>query len=100
MDIRDIIKELEMDGDANEALGFENVLLILNKEDPDILDVMKDMPSLPKLLRTVHKQGFWHGAEFGRNIFLNIIEDERKKEILELEDWDEADLASNRCPTS
>ena len=43
MDIRDIIKELEMDGDANEALGFENVLLILNKEDPDILDVMKDM---------------------------------------------------------
>ena len=40
------------------------------------------MPSLPKLLRQVHKAGFWHGAEFGRKVFLEIMEDERKTEVL------------------
>jgi hypothetical protein len=89
MTLKDIIKELEMDGEANEALSFETVLKVLDDGELDAMEAVEDMPSLPKLLRQVHKAGFWHGAEFGRHIFLNIMEDERKTEVLEFEDWDE-----------
>ena len=50
--------------------------------DEDIKETLEEMPSLPKLLRQVHKAGFWHGAEFGRKVFLEIMEDERKTEVL------------------
>ncbi len=40
------------------------------------------MASWPKLLRQVHKAGFWHGAEFGRQVFLEIMENEKKMEVL------------------
>ena len=89
MTLKDIIKELEMDGEANEALSFETILKVMEAEDINTMEAIEEMPSLPKLLRQVHKAGFWHGAAFGRHIFLNIMEDERKAEILEFEDWDE-----------
>jgi hypothetical protein len=58
------------------------MLKILETEDDSMIETLEEMPSLPKLLRQVHKHGFWHGAEFGRKIFLEIMEDERKSEIL------------------
>ena len=80
--LKDIISELEMDGDTSEAIGFETLLKLLDIEDEDIKETLEEMPSLPKLLRQVHKAGFWHGAEFGRKVFLEIMEDERKTEVL------------------
>jgi hypothetical protein len=80
--LKDIISELEMDGDTSEAIGFETLLKVLDVEDEDIKETLEEMPSLPKLLRQVHKAGFWHGAEFGRKVFLEIMEDERKTEVL------------------
>lgn len=82
MTLKDIISELEMDGDTSEAIGFETLLKLLDIEDEDIKETLEEMPSLPKLLRQVHKAGFWHGAEFGRKVFLEIMEDERKTEVL------------------
>ena len=82
MRLKDIISELEMDGDTSEAIGFETLLKLLDIEDEDIKETLEEMPSLPKLLRQVHKAGFWHGAEFGRKVFLEIMEDERKTEVL------------------
>ena len=92
MTLKGIIAELDMNGDAAEAIGFETVLKILEGEDDEIFDIIADMPSLPKLLRQVHKAGFWHGAEFGRKVFLEIMEDERKSEALK--DAEEFDLTS------
>ena len=82
MDLKDIVKELEMDGESKEALSFDTVIKIISDEDEDIIETMSDMPALPKLLRQVHKAGFWHGAEFGRQIFLEIMENDRKVEVL------------------
>ena len=82
MTLKGIINELEMDGDTSEAIGFETLLKLLDIEDEDIKETLEEMPSLPKLLRQVHKAGFWHGAEFGRKVFLEIMEDERKTEVL------------------
>ena len=82
MTLKDIISELEMDGDTSEAIGFETLLKLLDIEDEDIKETLEEMPSLPKLLRQVYKAGFWHGAEFGRKVFLEIMEDERKTEVL------------------
>ena len=82
MTLKGIIDELEMDGDGAENIGFETILKILEAEDDQMYETLEDMPSLPKLLRQVHKAGFWHGAEFGRKVFLEIMEDERKTEVL------------------
>tara|TARA_B110001454_G_C12580996_1_gene376107 strand:+ start:136 stop:423 length:288 start_codon:yes stop_codon:yes gene_type:complete len=82
MTLKGIISELEMDGDGAESIGFETILKILEDEDDQMYETLEDMPSLPKLLRQVHKAGFWHGAEFGRKVFLEIMEDERKTEVL------------------
>ena len=82
MTLKGIIAELEMDGDGAENIGFETILKILEAEDDQMYEILEDMPSLPKLLRQVHKAGFWHGAEFGRKVFLEIMEDERKTEVL------------------
>jgi hypothetical protein len=82
MTLKGIISELEMDGDGAENIGFETILKILEDEDDQMYETLEDMPSLPKLLRQVHKAGFWHGAEFGRKVFLEIMEDERKTEVL------------------
>lgn len=82
MDLKDIVKELEMDGESKEVLSFDTVIKIISDEDEDIIETMSDMPALPKLLRQVHKAGFWHGAEFGRQIFLEIMENDRKVEVL------------------
>ena len=82
MDLKDIVKELEMDGESKEVLSFDTVIKIISDEDEDIIEIMTDMPALPKLLRQVHKAGFWHGAEFGRQVFLEIMENDRKVEVL------------------
>ena len=82
MTLKGIIAELEMDGDTAEVMAFETILKVLEGEDDEIFDTIHEMPSLPKLLRQVHKAGFWHGAEFGRKVFLEIMEDERKTEVL------------------
>ena len=82
MDLKDIVKELEMDGESKEVLSFDTVIKIISDEDEDIIETMSDMPALPKLLRHVHKAGFWHGAEFGRQVFLEIMENDRKVEVL------------------
>lgn len=92
MTLKGIIAELEMDGDASEVMAFETLLKILEGEDEEIFDTISDMPSLPKLLRQVHKAGFWHGAEFGRKVFLEIMEDERKSVVLQ--NSEEFDLTS------
>lgn len=92
MTLKGIIAELEMDGDASESMAFETLLKILEGEDEEIFDTISDMPSLPKLLRQVHKAGFWHGAEFGRKVFLEIMEDERKSVVLQ--NSEEFDLTS------
>lgn len=86
MDLKDIIAELEMDGESKEVLSFETVLKIISDQDEDVIETMTEMPSLPKLLRQVHKAGFWHGAEFGRQVFLEIMENEKKMEILKESD--------------
>lgn len=82
MDLKDIIAELEMDGESKEALSFDTVIKLISDEDEDVIETMTEMPSLPKLLRQVHKAGFWHGAEFGRQVFLEIMENEKKMEVL------------------
>lgn len=82
MDLKDIVKELEMDGESKEVLSFETILKMIADEDEDVIETMSEMPSLPKLLRQVHKAGFWHGAEFGRQVFLEIMENEKKVEVL------------------
>lgn len=86
MDLNDIIKELEMDGESKEALSFDTVIKMISDEDEDVIETMTEMPSLPKLLRQVHKAGFWHGAEFGRQVFLEIMENEKKLEVLKNSD--------------
>jgi hypothetical protein len=86
MDLKDIIAELEMDGESKEALSFDTVIKLISDEDEDVIETMTEMPSLPKLLRQVHKAGFWHGAEFGRQVFLEIMENEKKMEILKESD--------------
>lgn len=86
MDLKDIIAELEMDGESKEALSFDTVIKLISDEDEDVIETMTEMPSLPKLLRQVHKAGFWHGAEFGRQVFLEIMENEKKMEVLKESD--------------
>jgi hypothetical protein len=81
-----MVNPIEMDGESKEALSFDTVIKLISDEDEDVIETMTEMPSLPKLLRQVHKAGFWHGAEFGRQVFLEIMENEKKMEILKESD--------------
>jgi len=88
MDIRDIMIELEMDGEASEAISFESVIKLIDEKEPCSRELFEDMPSLAKLMRSVHKQGFWKGVEFGRLMFMKIVEnDEKLKIVRESEDY-------------
>ena len=45
MDLKDIVKELEMDGESKEVLSFDTVIKIISDEDEDIIETMSDMPA-------------------------------------------------------
>ena len=87
--MKDIIDEVEADGVITESLSFENIIKMIDEEDPDSAETMTDLPALPKLLKQVHKQGFWAGAEFGRLVFLKILEDEDKMNLINKETEDD-----------
>jgi len=101
--MKDIIEEIENDGVITESLSFENIIKMIDEEDPESTDTMTEMPALPKLLKQVHKQGFWAGAEFGRLVFLKILEDEDKMKLVNdstpllkcKEEDDDVDITSN-----
>jgi hypothetical protein len=83
--IDNITNEIEEEGNIKEALSFNVILKILESEDRDILETISDLPSLPALLRQVHKHAYWAGAEYGRLTFIKISEDEDIEAILKKE---------------
>ncbi len=83
MDFDDLMKELEMDGEGSEAISFESIIGLIDEKEPESKELFEDMPALAKLMRSIHKQGYWQGVEFGRQMFLKIIENEEKLRIVE-----------------
>ena len=89
MDFKDILTELQVDGEASEAISFETIINMIDKEDPDAREMFDDMPVIVKLMKSVHKQGFWQGAEFGRMLFMKIVENEEKIRVIEESELDQ-----------
>jgi hypothetical protein len=85
-DMNNITGEIEEEGTIKEALSFNVILKILEAEDDDIIETIRDLPILPSLLRQVHKHAYWAGAEFGRLTFLKLSEDEDVEEMLKREE--------------
>jgi len=83
MDFDDILKELEMDGEGSEAVSFQTIIDLIDAKEEDAKELFEDMPALAKLMRSIHKQGFWRGAEFGRMMFMKTMENEEKFRIVE-----------------
>jgi hypothetical protein len=73
---KDLEKEIVAEGESIEAISFESVIKTIENEDDTAFELMKDLPSLPALLRQVHKHAFWRGADFGRLWFLKLADDD------------------------
>jgi|10_taG_2_1085330.scaffolds.fasta_scaffold00714_1 hypothetical protein len=74
--IEDVTNEIEEEGNIKEALSFNIIIKVLESEAQDIAKVLEDLPSLPKLLRQVHKHAYWSGMDFGRQIIASLSEDD------------------------
>lgn len=75
-DVDDILAEIESEGDTSEAISFDSVLKVIDKE---VEDMVEEIPSIVTLLKLVHKQGFWRGVNFGREFMTRILEDEERE---------------------
>ena len=69
--LSEFIKAVEFDGDSKEALSFISLIKVIEKEDKDFRDLIKEVPSIPAFLRAAHKAGFWSGTNYGKGIYLN-----------------------------
>jgi hypothetical protein len=84
-DQKNITNELEEEGQIKETLSFDTIIKLMEGKDDETRELVEAMPSLPALLRHVHKHAFWAGAEFGRISFIKISEDESITEDLDEE---------------
>jgi hypothetical protein len=66
----DFMAETEGCGDNIESMHFSNLLKIIDDDDPDFKELVKEVPSVPTLLRAVHKAGFWAGTNYGKEVYL------------------------------
>jgi hypothetical protein len=89
MDFKDILTELQIDGESSEAISFETIIKMIDEQDPDSKEMFDEMPVIVKLMKSVHKQGFWQGAEFGRMLFMKIVENEEKIRVIEESELDQ-----------
>ena len=78
--IKDLLAKIEADGESAEATSFVSVIKTIEDDDPNAKELMADLPSLVALLKLVHKQGFWYGADFGKKTFIEIDESEDEYE--------------------
>ncbi len=74
-----VIRGIEEDGTISESISFESLIKSIESDDPDVRELMHDLPSIIALMRQVHKHAWWNGAEFGRLVFVKIDEDEQIK---------------------
>ena len=74
--VDEIAAEVEGEGDISESISFDSVIKAIEEEDPEVKELMEELPALAMLLRTVHKQGFWRGVDFGRKMVMGILEEE------------------------
>jgi len=74
--VDEIAAELEGEGDISESISFDSVIKAIEEDDEEVKDLLAELPALAMLLRTVHKQGFWRGVDFGRMMVMKILEEE------------------------
>ena len=75
-----VSKGIEEDGIISEGISFETFIKTLQEEDEKVDELFKELPPLMSLIRHVHKQAWWDGAEFGRLVFVKLDEDEQTRE--------------------
>lgn len=77
-EVKDLIKDIEAEGDTTESISFESVIKTIEDDDPNACELMAELPALVPLLKHVHKHAFWRGADFGRTTFLKLADDDEE----------------------